>query len=81
MRFKVAIRQSVDPSHLYDGCVVKDMSQTSTPASKYNDGNPEARTTQLQSAKVEEGRIAELAKSRFEQLPSEIQGKLNSAPQ
>jgi len=57
------------------------MSQTSTPATRYNDGNPEARTTQLRSAKVEEGKIVELAKSRFEQLSTDIQGKLNSAPQ
>ena len=66
---------------MYDACVHEDMSQTSpTPAAtRYNDGNPEARTTQLQSAKVEEGKIAELAKSKFEQLPSEVQSKLNSA--
>ena len=59
----------------------EDMSQTSTAVTRYNDGNLEARTTQLQSAKVEEGRIAELAKSQFEQLPTDIQSKLNSAPQ
>jgi hypothetical protein len=58
-----------------------DMSNTSTPATRYNDGNPEARTTQLHSAKVEEGKIAEFAKSRFEQLPADIQSKLNGVQQ
>lgn len=57
------------------------MSQTSTPATRYNDGSPEVRLTQLRSAKVEEGKIVELAKSRFEQLSTDIQGKLNSALQ
>lgn len=57
------------------------MSQTSTAATRYNDGSSDARTTQLRSAKVEEGRIVELAKSRFEQLSTDVQGKLNSAPQ
>ena len=57
------------------------MSQTSTPASRYNDANAEVRTTQLRNAKVEEARIPELAKSRFEGLAAEIQNKLNSAPQ
>ena len=54
------------------------MSQTSTVATRYNDGTPEVRTTQLRNAKVEEGRIAELVKSRFESLSTDIQGKLNS---
>jgi len=58
-----------------------DMSQTSTAATRYNDGNPEVRTTQLRNAKVEEGKIVEMTKSRFEQLSTDIQGKLNSAPQ
>jgi len=57
------------------------MSQTSTVASRYNDGSSDARTSQLRNAKVEEGRIVELAKSRFEQLSTDVQGKLNSAPQ
>lgn len=57
------------------------MSQTSTPASRYNDANAEVRTNQLRNAKVEEARIAELAKSRFEGLAVDIQNKLNSAPQ
>ena len=61
------------------------MSQTSTatptPATRYNDGNPEARTTQLRNAKVEEARIAELIKLRFEQLSTDVQGKLNSVHQ
>jgi hypothetical protein len=57
------------------------MSQTSTAATRYNDGTSEVRSTQLRSAKVEEARIAELAKSRFEQLSTDIQSKLNSAPQ
>jgi len=56
------------------------MSQRSTAATRYNDGSPEARTTQLRSAKVEEGKIVELTKSRFEQLSTDIQSKLNSAP-
>jgi hypothetical protein len=54
------------------------MSQTSTPASRYNEATPELRTTQLRNAKVEEGRIAELVKYRFESLNTEIQGKLNT---
>jgi hypothetical protein len=57
------------------------MSQTSTVATRYNDGTPEVRTNQLRNAKVEEGRIAELAKSRFENLSTDIQGKLNNVPQ
>ena len=54
------------------------MSETSTPASRYNEATPEARTTQLLNAKVEEGRIAQLIKYRFEGLSTEIQGKLNT---
>jgi|GEM_PF-3374580 len=54
------------------------MSQTSNAASRYNDGNPEARTTQLRNAKVEEARIGQLVKSRFENLTPEIQSRLNS---
>jgi hypothetical protein len=58
------------------------MSQTSTGAStKYNSSNVDERTTQLRAVHVEEGKIAELAKVRFESLSSDIQGKLNSAPQ
>ena len=57
------------------------MSQTSTAASRYNDANAEVRTNQLRNAKVEEAKVAELAKSRFENLTTEIQNKLNSAPQ
>jgi hypothetical protein len=54
------------------------MSQTSTAATRYNDGNPEARTTQLRNAKVEEAQIQELAKSRFENLAADVQAKLNT---
>jgi hypothetical protein len=55
-----------------------DMSQTSNAATRYNDGNPEARTTQLRTAKVEEAQIGQLVNSRFESLKPEIQAKLNS---
>lgn len=54
------------------------MSQTSTAATRYNDGNPEARITQLRNAKVEEAQIEQLVKSRFENLKPEIQEKLNT---
>jgi hypothetical protein len=54
------------------------MSQTSNAATRYNDGNAEARTTQLRNAKVEEAQIEQLAKSRFENLAPEIQSKLNT---
>ncbi|HKU50548.1 MAG TPA: hypothetical protein VJP79_11395 [Nitrososphaera sp.] len=54
------------------------MSQTSNAANRYNDGNPDARTTQLRNAKVEEGQIAQLTKSRFENLTVDIQAKLNN---
>ena len=54
------------------------MSQTSTAATRYNDGNPEARITQLRNAKVEEAKIPELAKSRFENLAADVQAKLNT---
>ena len=54
------------------------MSQTSNAASRYNDGNPEARTTQLRSANVEEAQIGQLVKSRFENLTPEIQSRLNN---
>jgi hypothetical protein len=54
------------------------MSQTQA-ATKYNDANAETRTTLLRSAKVEEGQIASLAKSRFEALPKDVQDKLNNA--
>lgn len=57
------------------------MSQTSTAATRYNDGTPEVRTAQLRNAKVEEEKIAELAKSRFESLTTDVQGKLNSVQQ
>lgn len=53
------------------------MSQTST-AARYNDGNPEARSTQLRNAKVEETQIEQLVKSRFENLAPDIQAKLNT---
>jgi hypothetical protein len=55
-----------------------DMSQTPTPATRYNESNPEARITQLRNAKVEEAQIQELVKSRFENLAPEIQAKLNT---
>jgi hypothetical protein len=54
------------------------MSQTSNAATRYNDGNPETRTSQLRNAKVEESQIEQLAKSRFENLAPEIQAKLNT---
>lgn len=54
------------------------MSQTKTTATKYNDGNADARTTLLRTAKVEEGQIATLAKSQFEALPKDVQDKLNN---
>jgi hypothetical protein len=54
------------------------MSQTSTAATRYNDGNLEARTIQLRNAKVEEARIEQLVKSRFENLAPDIQAKLNT---
>jgi hypothetical protein len=54
------------------------MSQTSNAANRYNDGNPEARTTQLRNAKVEEAQVAQLTKSRFENLKPEVQAKLNN---
>ena len=53
------------------------MSQTSTAATRYNDGNPEARTIQLRNAKVE-AQIEQLVKSRFENLTPDIQAKLNT---
>lgn len=49
-----------------------------TQSIKYNDGNADARTTQLRAAKVEESQIANLVKSRFEQLPADAQSKLNA---
>lgn len=52
------------------------MSQTQ--AAKYDNANAETRTTLLRSAKVEEGQIATLAKSKFEALPKDVQEKLNS---
>lgn len=54
------------------------MSQTSTAATRYNDGNLEARTIQLRNAKVEEAQIEQLVKSRFENLAPDIQAKLNT---
>ena len=54
------------------------MSQTSNAANRYNDGNPEARTTQLRNAQVEEAQIPQLTKSRFENLTVDIQAKLNN---
>lgn len=54
------------------------MSQTQPNATKYNDGNTDARTNLLRTAKVEENQIATLAKSRFETLPKDVQEKLNS---
>jgi hypothetical protein len=53
------------------------MSQTSNAANRYNDANPETRTVQLRNAKVEEAQIAQLTKSRFENLSTDIQAKLN----
>lgn len=50
-----------------------------TISTKYNDGNAEARTVQLRSAKVEESQIANLVKSSFESLPTDAQNKLNAA--
>ena len=54
------------------------MSQTSTPATRYNDGNPEARSIQLRNAKVEEAQIEQSVKSRFENLAPDIQARLNT---
>ena len=54
------------------------MSQTSNAANRYNDGNPEERTNQLRNAEVEEAKIAQATKSRFENLNPEIQEKLNN---
>lgn len=54
------------------------MSQTQPNATKYNDGNTDARTNLLRTAKVEESQIATLAKSRFETLPKDVQEKLNA---
>jgi hypothetical protein len=54
------------------------MSQTPTAATRYNDGNPDERSSQLRIAKVEEGRIQQLVKSRFENLAPDIQAKLNT---
>lgn len=56
------------------------MSQTSTTAAKYNNGNVEARTSQLRNAKIEENQIANLVKSQFESLSSDVQAKLNNTP-
>lgn len=56
------------------------MSQTSTIATKYNNGDVQARTTQLRNAKVEENQIANLVKSQFESLSSDVQAKLNNTP-
>ena len=50
----------------------------STAATRYNDGNPEARTTQLRNAKIEEAQIEQLVKSRFENLAPDVQAKLNT---
>ena len=57
---------------------IEGMSQTSNAATRYNDGNPEARTTQLRNAKVEEAQIPQLTKSRFENLSADVQAKLNN---
>jgi len=65
------------PSHIYEQWVSNWMSQT-TKATRYNDATPEARTTQLRNAKVEENQISELAKSKFESLSPEVQAKLNN---
>ncbi len=54
------------------------MSQPQTAATKYNDANPDTRTTLLRTAKIEEGQITTLAKSRFEALPKDVQDKLSS---
>jgi hypothetical protein len=54
------------------------MSETSTAATRYNDGNSKARMTQLRNAKVEEAQIEQLVKSRFENLAPDIQAKLNT---
>jgi hypothetical protein len=53
------------------------MSQTQSTATKYNEANADIRTNLLRTAKVEEGQIASLAKSRFETLPKDVQDKLN----
>lgn len=54
------------------------MSQPSNAETRYNDGNSEARTTQLRNAKIEEGQIEQLVKSRFENLTPDIRAKLNN---
>jgi hypothetical protein len=55
------------------------MSQTSTAATRYNDGNLEARTIQLRNAKVEEARIEQLVKSPADSGPLQhtVQGRNN----
>lgn len=54
------------------------MSQTQSTATKYNEANADIRTNLLRTAKVEEGQIASLAKSRFETLPKDnVQDKLS----
>lgn len=54
------------------------MSQIPNVATRYNNGNAEARTTQLRNAKVEESQIQELSRTQFEKLPEPIQEKLNA---
>ena len=54
------------------------MSQPSNAETRYNDGNSEARTAQLRNAKVEEGQIEQLVKSRFENLTPDVRAKLNN---
>jgi hypothetical protein len=54
------------------------MSQTQA-ATKYNEANADTRTSLLRAAKVDEGQIAALAKSRFDALPKDVQDKLNSS--
>ena len=74
----VAIRSEIGLKSFKRWTCSDGMSQTSTVANRYNEATPEVRTTQLRNAKVEEGRIAELVKYRFESLSSDIQGKMNS---
>ena len=45
----------------------------------YNNANAEERTKQLRNAKVEELRIQEWSKTQFENLPQQVQEKLNAS--
>jgi hypothetical protein len=45
----------------------------------YNNANAEERTKQLRGAKVEDSRIQEWSKTQFEDLPQQVQEKLNAS--